>query len=158
MLLSEPPFPLHQVAFADAPSCVAVLVLLFQIPQVEGSDVHLRSEALAAATNRGVGAATTQSSTPISAESVAAWTAAEEESLRKQIADFPGLHELVRQNVVMLEDVRQLIPERGDPSVPSTQAGGISLGSQESLKKLDNLVNMATILQQVAVSLAVICS
>ncbi|CAM9730976.1 unnamed protein product [Scytosiphon promiscuus] len=123
-----------------------------KIPQVEGSDVHLRSEVLAAATNRGVGAATTQSSTPISAESVAAWTAAEEESLRKQIADFPGLHELVRQNVVMLEDVRQLIPERGDPSVPSTQAGGISLGSQESLKKLDNLVNMATILQQVASS------
>ena len=131
-------------------------MLLFQNPQVEGSDVHLPSEALAAATNRGV-AATTQSPTPISAESVAAWTAAEKESLRKQIADFPGLHELVRRNVVMLEDVRQLVPERRDPSAPSTQAGGISLGSQESLKKLDNLVNMATILQQVAVSLAVIC-
>lgn len=148
------------------PLALDVLCCWFQIPHVEGSHVHLRSEALTAAANRGAGAATAQSSTPmpsstntpISAERIAAWTAAEKESLRKQIADFPGLHELVRQNVVMLEDVRQLMPERGGPSLPSTRAGGISLGCQESLKKLDILVNMATILQQVAVSLAVICT
>ena len=60
--------------------------------------------------------------------------------------------------MVVLEDVRQLMPERGSPSLPSTRAGGISLGCQESLKKLDILVNMARILQEVAVSLAVVCS
>jgi len=100
------------------------------------------------------------SSVPTSnaAASVAAWTVAEKESLREQMADFPGLHELVRQNVGTLEEARQLIPERGDSSFPSTQAGANFPFCQESFKELESLVNMATVLQNVAVSLAVICN
>lgn len=89
-----------------------------------------------------------------SSESVAAWTAAEKESLKQQIACFSGLRELSRQNATVLQEVRQLIPVRGDPPFPRGQIGGSSSMCQESLKELESLVKMAKDLQQVAVSLA----
>lgn len=92
--------------------------------------------------------------TPNSAESVPFWTVTERESFRRQIAGFSGLHELARENAAILEEVRQLIPEHGDSSFARTQVGGNSLVCQESLKELDNLVKMATVLQELAVSLA----
>lgn len=52
----------------------------------------------------------------------------------------------------MLEAVKQLIPGSGDPSSPRPQAGGNSPSSQASFEELDDLVKMAKVLQEVAVS------
>jgi len=88
------------------------------------------------------------------ADSIAAWTAAEKESFLRQMAGFSELHELARQNVATFEEVRKLIPEHGDSSFARTQDVGNSLFCQESLEELENLVKMAKVFQELAVSFA----
>lgn len=95
------------------------------------------------------------SHTTTSADGVAAWTAAEKKSFYGQIRDFPGLQKLARHNAAMIEELWQLLPRCGDSSFPGAQVGGNSLISQDSLKELENLMRMAEVLQEVAVSLAV---
>lgn len=72
--------------------------------------------------------------------------------------EFSGLRELAGRNVAIFEEVKQLIPGRGDSSFPRAQVGGNSRSCQENLKELDNLVKIAKVLQEVAVSLAAACS
>lgn len=61
----------------------------------------------------------------------------------------------------MLEEVKQLIPGSGDSSFPRPEADGnltSSRASIQELAQLDNLVKMAKVLQEVAVSLAPVSS
>ncbi|CAM9487394.1 unnamed protein product [Scytosiphon promiscuus] len=88
---------------------------------------------------------------PVFVESVATWTSAEKKSFHRQMAAFPELRELARQNAAIVSEVRQLIPRRGVSSSPRGQVSGSSLSCQESLKELDDLVKMANILQEVVV-------
>lgn len=70
--------------------------------------------------------------------------------------DFPGLRDLARHNAALLQEVWQLIPRREDSSSSRAQVGDSPPVCQESLKALDNLIQMAEVLQEVAVSRAAI--
>lgn len=70
----------------------------------------------------------------------------------RQIAEFSGLHELIGQNPAAAERVRELLSEPQGPSY-SSGAGVVDRSmSHKDLRELDNLVKMAKVLQEVAVS------
>lgn len=66
-----------------------------------------------------------------------------EQSFRASVASLGGLHKLTRENRGTMEEVKLLVEDHN----------GVGHGvSKESLRELDKLVNMAKVLEEVAVS------